>query len=355
MLDSTSSQDLRLHSPDTVCLDKEHFSLAQQTSDSEKTDFNTSWQIYINTLALVSFEVWLQQRLNDKFISRDISTIKIAGNLQVDDFRFCAIATEHILSQTVRIPSLVVEKLEYRTHFYVLLEVLEEEEQVVIRGFLPYNQLVNIKNNLKLSINDGCYEFPLSLFDIEPNHLFLYQRYVSPSEFLSSLEENKHSQINQKLSNIVVNNTTKLSQWLQGVFDRGWQTLDSLYKPERNLAFGIRNIDDGTNRTKIIDLGISLDSNKFALILHIFTDEKDNYNQGKINVLVQLRPADGNTFLPQNIKLVLISKAGVIVQEVASTDQDNCIQLNIYKGEPGKTFSIQVSLANLIITEKFEL
>lgn len=32
--------------------------------------------------------------------------------------------------------------------------------------------------------------FPLSLFDVEPNHLFLYQRYVSSSEFIFSSKEN---------------------------------------------------------------------------------------------------------------------------------------------------------------------
>ncbi len=316
---------------------------------------NTSWQIYINTLALSGFEAWLQKRLNDKVITKDISVIEIAGTLQVDDFRFCAIATENVLSQTVCIPSLVVKKLELIAHFYVLLEVLEEEEQVVIRGFLPYNQLVDIKNNLKLSINNGYYEFPLWLFDIEPNHLFFYQRHVSSSEFIPSLGDNKVSQINQKLSDTVNITTTKLSQWLQGVFDESWQTLDSLYKSELNLAFGMRTLENGTKRTKIIDLGINLDSNKVALIIHIFPEKKDSSNQDKISVLVQLRPTDRFSLLPQNIKLILISKAGKVLQKVVSRVQDNCIQLNVFKGEPGKKFSIQVSLESSSITEQFEL
>ncbi|MBE9215071.1 DUF1822 family protein [Plectonema cf. radiosum LEGE 06105] len=41
--------------------------------------------------------------------------------------------------------------------------------------------------------------------------------------------------------------------------------------------------------------------------------------------------------------------------EVTSRIQDNCIQLNTFKGELGKKFSIQVTLEDSSITENFEL
>ena len=61
---------------------------------------------------------------------------------------------------------------------------------------------------------------------------------------------------------------------------------------------------------------------------------------------------DRDDFLPQNIKLILISKAGKILQEITSNFQDKCIQLNVLKGEPGKQFSIKVSLGDSSIMEK---
>jgi hypothetical protein len=362
MPNSIYSQNLRLLLPETAWLEPEHFLLAKQTSFSELTDANDSWQIYLNTLALLGFETWLGDRLTDKAIDRDMSTIKTGGNLKVDEFKFCAIATEHLLDEVTFLPQELIEKPELAAHFYVLIEVLEEQEEVVIRGFLPYNQLVEIKNNLDLPIDDGYYQIPLSLFDAEPNHLLLYQHYVQPSEFAVPVVDRQVkqvSQVSENLSNFVRATTTTLSQWLQGAIDEGWQTIDSLSTPELSLAFSTRNVDKATKRAKIIDLGIDLENTKVALLVNISPDisskNTDNGDPDKISVLSQLYPMGGEKYLPQNIKLVLLSKAGKTLQEVTSRIQDNYIQLKPFKGEPGKKFSIQVSLGDSSIKEHFEL
>lgn len=356
---NSTSQDLRLLLPETVCLEPEHYLLAQQTSSLETNNPNTSWQAYINTLALLGFELWLQKRLPSLVVARDTRGIEIAGNLKVDKFKFCAIATGNLLDEIVNIPSQVIENPEFSAHFYVLLEVLEEEEQVIIRGFLPHNQLVDIKSNIELPQHEGCYQLPLSIFDIEPNHLLIYHRYVQPCEFGLSVVDSQVIVKNEDLSNIVSATTTKLSQWLQGVVDEGWQTLDSMSKPELSLALGTKNIYKDTKKAKIIDLGINIANCHVALLINIIPEKldnsKDNEERDKISILAQLYPMNGNKFLPHNIKLVLISKAGKVLQEITSRIQDNCIQLNAFKGEQGKKFSIQVSLGNSSITEKFEL
>ncbi|MEO0684822.1 MAG: DUF1822 family protein, partial [Cyanobacteria bacterium J06649_11] len=221
MPNSNSSQDIRFMLPETIWLEPEHFLVAQQISYPGKTDPGTSWQAYLNTLALIGFEIWLQKRLPDKVITKDTSMVKAAGSLKVDEFKFCAIATQNLLSEMVSIPSLVVDKPEYSAHFYVVLEILEEEEQAIIRGFLPHNQLVEIIYNSKLPASEGYYHIPLNLFDIEPNHLLFYQHYIKASEFARSLVD-MDSQVNQSsqnLSNVVSTTTTKLSHWLQGVFE----------------------------------------------------------------------------------------------------------------------------------------
>ncbi|NJM22624.1 MAG: DUF1822 family protein [Richelia sp. RM2_1_2] len=355
MFNSNSSPDLRLLIPETVWLEPEHYLLAQQISSLKTNNASTSWQTYINTLALLGLEVWLQ----DKLITRDISTIKTGDNIKVDQFKFCAIATEHLLDEIVNIPSLVIENPEYTAHFYVLLEVLEEEEEVVIKGFLPHNQLVEVKNNLELPINNGCYQLPLSVFDIEPNHLLFYLYYLQASEIAPLVVHSQVNQVSENLSKIVNATTTKLSQWLQGIIGEGWQTLDSINKPELNLAFSTINIFKDTKKAKIIDLGMNLDNQKVSLLINIFPkksdDDKDNYAQDQISVLVQLYPMNGDNVLPHNIQLVLLSKAGKVLQETTSRIQDNCIQLNAFKGERGKKFSIKVSLGDSSITENFEL
>lgn len=354
MPNPNSPQDLRMLLQETAWLEPEHFALAQKTSSLEKTNHNTSWKIYLNTLALLGLEVWLEKSLPDKVITRDIHAIATAGNLKVGEFKFCAIATESLLGEVVKIPKAIIENPDNFAHFYVVLEVLEEEEQVVIRGFLSHKQLIESKNNFKLPISDGGYQIPLSLFDMEPNHLSLYQRYVEASEFLAPVAQTQVAQATKIAANIVSTTTTKLSEWLQGVINESWQSLDSIKRPEY-FDYSFRSINDETKRTKIIDLGINLDSHKVALVICISPNNLDDVNQGKIRVLAQLRPMNEDDFLPYDIKLSLISKAGKVLQEISSRTQDKYIQLNVFKGESGKQFSIKVSLGNSSITEKFEL
>ncbi|MDY6902711.1 MAG: DUF1822 family protein [Cyanobacteriota bacterium] len=352
MPNSTSPQDLRILLQETAWLEPEHFALAQEISSHEKTDHNTSWKVYLSILALLGFEVWLEERLSDKVITKDISRITTAGNLKVGEFKYSAIATENLLSEVVKIPKEIIEKSENFAHFYVVVEVLEEDEQVVIKGFLSHNQLIESINNFKFSISDGCYQIPLSLFDMEPNHLSLYHRYIEASEFAPLAVESPVTQAAEIIPNIVSKTTTKLSQWLEGVIDEGWQALDSIQRPELHLNYSLRSMDDEIKRTKIIDLGINLDSHKVALIICI---SPDNTNQEKISVLAQLKPMNRDELLPQNIKLSLISKAGKVLEEVTSSAQDKLIQSNILKGVLGKQFSIKVSLGDSSITERFEL
>ncbi|MFQ4144879.1 DUF1822 family protein [Chlorogloeopsis sp. ULAP02] len=354
MANSTSSQDLRLLLPETVWLEPEHFLLANQTSSQQTTNASNSWQVYLNTLALLAFEVWLRDRLPEQVVSVDISAIATAGNLKVGEYKFCAFATENLLDEIVNIPQELIEQPQLAAHFYVLLEVLEEEEEVVIRGFLPYKKLVEMKSNLELPVSDGYYQLPLSFFDIEPNHLLLYHRYVQASEFSVPVADTQVTQVSENLSKSLHLTTIKLSQWLQGVIDEGWQIIDSLSNPELSLAFSTRNIEQGAQRAKIIDFGIDLGSKKVVLLVNISPDISAS-TQDKISVLAQLYPINGERFLPQNIKLFLLSKAGKNLQEVTARVQDNYIQLKPFKGEYGKRFSIQVSLGDISVKENFEL
>ena len=236
----------------------------------------------------------------------------------------------------------------------MLLEVLEEEEKVLVKGFLPYKQLIEVKSHLKLSVNEGCYQIPLSVFDMEPTHLLVYQNYLQPSDFALPITDSGIIRTGKNLSKLATTTTIKLSRWLQGVTDESWLTIDAISNPELNLAFSTRSVEKETKKAKVIDLGIDNGSKKVALVVNISPDKIVTISE-KINVSVQLYPMSGEKFLPQNIKLILISKAGKILQEVTSRVQDNYIQLKPFKGEPGKRFSIQFNLGNMIFREQFEL
>ena len=162
--------------------------------------------------------------------------------------------------------------------------------------------------------------------------------------------ENTVAEITQTISKAAVN----LGQWFESAFETGWQSLDTLINPDTGLAFAFRQRDASRELTveaaKIIDLGMQLGNKSVALLIGL-TRENDN----KIGVRIQLHPAAGETYLPQNIKLGLRSRSGKVLQELESRSQDNLIQLKRFTCPIGKKFSVEVALDNFSIIEDFTI
>ena len=341
------STDFRTLLPEVIWLEPEYFEQAKNMS-SQGRDESHQWQIYLNILGLLALEEWLQNKIPEKSITKIDRIIDNTCSLNVGDFKLCVITMDDLLHELVYLPQNIVESPELATHFYVILEILEEQAEVIVRGCLRYDQLLNYRHQVNLQPQDNFYHLPLSVFDIEPNNLLFYCHFLEPSNIplpiaSSEITTAKPVQHMQK-------STTKLSQWLENIFDETWQNGDLLINPETNLAYSTRNIDDGTKRAKLIDLGIQLGNQNVALLINI-TEEAG----GKLAILVQLHPVNGERYLPPNLQLTLLSKAGKNLQEVQSRTHDNYIQLKRFTGEVGKRFQIQVSLGNLSITENFEL
>jgi hypothetical protein len=148
------------------------------------------WQTYINALALFAFEQWLKERDDSLTINREHCTvlqpplanaIASVANLQVGDFKLCLISTSSLSDVEVPLSKIVVDLPEYVPHFYVLIEVLEEQESAVISSFLSYQQLIEnqVRGNLQAE-EDWTYQIPLSWFENNPDHLLLYLRCLEP-------------------------------------------------------------------------------------------------------------------------------------------------------------------------------
>ncbi|MEH2179033.1 DUF1822 family protein [Nostoc sp.] len=341
----TNSTNLRLVLSEVIWLEAEHLDWARHISQQVIGELH-QWQTYLNALALLGFEQWLREHIPE-IGNRDFNLIEPVANLKLGEFKFSLIATEHLLDEVVNIPQNTIDKPELATHFYVVLEVLEEQEEVVIRGFLRYDELIDYRGS-NLQLSNGCYQLPLSEFDLEPNHLLFYCRFLEPD--IISLPVVKTESGAENLLGYVNETRTKLSQWLQGIFDESWQAIDSLINPNTNLAVSIRNTNEVIKRGKQIDLGMQLGSQNVVLLVNITAESEE-----KLHVLIQLHPTGKQKFLLPNLKLTLLSKAGKILCEVISRSQDSYIQLNPFKGECGKIFSVEVSLENIRLRENFEL
>lgn len=346
---SANSSDIRLFLPEVIWLEPEDFHQAKGYSQLVMNEAQ-QWQTYINALAILGYEKWLSTRVLDKPIRRDTNVMETGCHIKVGEFKICPIATEHILDEIITIPTDSIDQPELAAHFYVVLEVLEEEEQIIIKGFIRYDQLINYRSQFNLQIlEDAYYQVSLSLFDVELNHLLFYQNFSEPSAIALPVASTESTTVSPQT--YLHNTKTKLSQWLEEVFEEGWQTIDTLINPEANLALSTRIAHKGPKKAKLIDLGVQLGHQTVALLVNITEETED-----KLGVLIQLHPTGGERYLPPYLNLTLLSKAGKTLQQVTSRCQDNYIQLKHFKGESGKCFSVEVSLGeDLKVKEDFEL
>ena len=145
-----------------------------------------------------------------------------------------------------------------------------------------------------------------------------------------------------------------LSQWFHNLFEAGWQSLETALDTteQENFAFGLRSdsrlAEATVKRARLIDMGVQLGNQAVALLVAITEDSEQ-----KEEILVQVHPERGEAYLQPNLKLVLVSDSGVILQEVQSRSQDNYIQLKRFRGLPKEDFSIQLALSDAIVTETF--
>lgn len=163
------------------------------------------------------------------------------------------------------------------------------------------------------------------------------------------------AQLRQSPVHIMVN----LSQWFTGIFESGWETIESLcnYQGLRP-AYGFRSADTFeqqapnqpeavTQRAKLIDLGIQIGKEPVMLIVEITPDVDE-----KTSIRLQLHPTGNQIYLPQGIQLTVLDGAGAVFLEAQARSADNYVQLQ-FRGETQENFSVRVTLNDISITEQF--
>ena len=177
----------------------------------------------------------------------------------------------------------------------------------------------------------------------------------------------QRQQDNQIESSQTKEKIINLSAWLQGIYEDSWQAIETLLNLNNNtLAFNFRSstssITTNIKRAKVIDFSSSIksqgiesqkvesqevESQKFIVLVALTPGA--NQHTG---IRVQLHPID-EKYLPNNIKLILLSESGEIIQEVQAKVEDNYIQLKLFEGEVGEFFNIKVVLNTYEVMESF--
>lgn len=359
-------------SPEVIYLEPEHFDSAKEISDQNLNEAH-QWKIYLNALALLGFEEWLRERVPDIKINRDNCSIFQPNSTNVNDdvchlslgeFNLCLITVDNLIDDFVTVPAEAITSPQKAAHFYILLELLEEEEQLSLHGFLRYDQLVKYCKSINLEAkSDNCYQLPLSWFDPEVNNLLLYSRFLSPTAIsLPSVVEVNNAEI-QNLSpvtSIATKALVNLTNWWREVFEEGWLSTKNIWKTvDSNYSWGYvrsQSLADHSSGAKKLDFGLLLNGQTVALVVNLKRLENN-----EVDVLVQVTPCyeehRNEEYLPSglNLKVTLNPNTSESEsQEVTARKADNVIQLE-FSEISGKQFQVEVSFKNAVITEDFLL
>ncbi|MEM8828795.1 MAG: DUF1822 family protein [Cyanobacteria bacterium P01_G01_bin.19] len=154
-------------------------------------DPQRQWQTYLNSLALFGFETWLQERDNSLIINSDrcsvmqpsmASYIDGVFNLTVGEYKICLLTNGVAVDEFISVDRAIVDLAENVAHFYILINVIEEQGEASIDSFIRYDDLVRQQQAANLSPDaDWAYEIPLAWFNPQVDDVLLYLRCLESS------------------------------------------------------------------------------------------------------------------------------------------------------------------------------
>ena len=267
--------------PDVIALSSEAMdralALAQRSPQTEN-----HWQIYLTALALSGFEQWLGDRASELVSHRAHCTIlsspvadatTAACNLQVNGFRLCLIGTESIFDGNIVIPAAALDSPDCVAHFYVPIEVSEEQAHIHIPGFLRYDQWQQHQTHAPQRSVDGTYHLPMAWFETDINRLLLHLSCLEPSAI--ALSVTAPTPLNRaatpaQLRQLLVQPAVGVGRWLQQQLEAVTQDLSGFLTPlelagamRGGQETGVRspNTDFATLLTTLERTGLAVPSN----------------------------------------------------------------------------------------------
>ncbi|MBD2158406.1 DUF1822 family protein [Leptolyngbya sp. FACHB-16] len=217
---------------DAISLTSEQIDHAIAASQQGQTH-DEQWRLYLQALAIEGIQEWFQMRAPDLPIiraARDVSWKASTGGiweqLQVGQFRVNLLITDALESREVALPEAALTHPNGIAHFYVLVEVMDEEEQVTIGPYLRQDQLMQ---QSELLVMDGLYWLDTSWFEEPSDRLLLDLQFLNPSAI--PLETVTPASSTPALLLPTVRQVMNTGLWLRGQLDQVAQDLAWILLP----------------------------------------------------------------------------------------------------------------------------
>lgn len=167
-------------------------------------------------------------------------------------------------------------------------------------------------------------------------------------EYLEEITQVKQAELAEQ-SLTPNKNLVKLKQWLENIFEAGWQEIETLLGTQgADPAWSLRSANGAfISRGKLIDLGKQMSDQAVVLVVTLPVD-----NEQEMDIIVEVHPTIGQNYLPQNLHLMVLDFEGGSVMEAHTRNTNKNIQLQ-FSCEVGERFSVKVALGDVSVIEDF--
>ncbi|WP_421656664.1 DUF1822 family protein [Leptothermofonsia sp. ETS-13] len=365
--------EMELLPEEAIALEPNH--LMQAANLSSQVNPERQWQVYLNALALFSFEQWLKRRsgvfsLNYQNCSLMHSSyaeaIPAVCNVEVNQFKLCLLAVGD-WDETVTIPAAAIDLPEFVAHFYVVLEVHEEQQQVIIQGVLRYDQLMRYQQAQPIQADaEQNYVIPYTWFEADPDSLLLYLRCLEPAAIsLPTVASNQLPDLTHWLQ-FITQPAVNASLWLREQWDEVAQEFAWILLPPPAAASALRSpITDSFQRSpgeEFEAIVQQLERNGLRLPTQARGAYRDwimaNIPLRLYAVVGDLPPVEGipewslllvlgaqpGANLPQGISLEVSDPTGVLVQRTLDTQTNADYLFTQVAGTWDEKFLVRITL-----------
>jgi len=226
--------------------------------------------------------------------------------------------------------------------------VLEGEQFIYIPPEVQSNRIGYVAVQIGKSFREAKL---LGFIKQVANDLLPISQLQSLENLLEYLEELTQVNATELAEQSLTPNKTlvKLKQWLENIFEAGWQEIETLLGAQNaNPAWSQRS-EAGAflSRGKLIDLGKLLSGQAVVLVVTLPPD-----NEPEMDIIVEVHPTTGQNYLPPYLQLMVLDFEGVSVMEAQTRSSNKNIQLQ-FSCEVGERFSVKVALGDVSVIENF--
>ncbi|MFK8186203.1 MAG: DUF1822 family protein [Phormidesmis sp.] len=313
------------------------------------------WKSFLDALAIAGIDEWLHQSALSLEPNYDRQHPPNRDTrLTVGKYKIGIITLGSITDTQVEIPA--CKALEQMAHMYLLAEVREEANQVVILAGLRQDQLINW---LTAKISDFTlenstenradrYQIPISAFEIIPEQVLLHLSCLDAA----AVQANKSSTLFNQVSTRVIN--AKL--WLEEQLDQVASDLSWALLPPLIPANGMRPI-----RTRIEDVMELLSSKgvyfppesrgasgsvtvgQVVCQLYTWVWPVESFGQSEWSLFVLLAPELSDQ-LPTGIQLQVSDQNSLLATERLAEASDEAYLYVQAQGTQQETFTVRILL-----------